>query len=232
MALKVALETLDGLDEATQSLYVEREGAFVLDLEGVDSHPDVANLRNAYTAEKTKRQEQGEKLRDAQAQLAEALKKPKEDRTKADDQEIIRLRENLEAERDAALAERDDLKKQVYGLTVENQLDAAIRDAGITTPAFQKAAKRLLQDGVKVVDGKPVFDTDMGPLGLAEYVKRWASADGSAFVAPPSGGGASGSKSQGGAKKKPEEMNVQERGQLLKDDPEAFYKAFPHAKLR
>jgi len=202
MALKVALETLDDLDEATQSLYVEKDGAYVLDLEGVDDHPDVANLRNAYQSEKTKRQEQGQKLADKEAELAEALKKPKEDRTKADDAEIVRLREQLEKERDDALGKATELEKQVYGLTVENQLDAAIREAGITEPAFQTAAKALLKDGVKLHEGKPVVDTDMGPVGLAEHVKRWASSDGAAFVSPPKGGGAGG-KSGGAAKQNP-----------------------------
>lgn len=233
MGLKVVLENLDGLDEATQSFYVEKEGAYVLDVEGVDDHPDVANLRNAYQAEKTKRQEQGQKLADTQAKLSELESKPKEDRTKADDAEILKLREALEGERDEWKTKATELEGTVYKLTVENQLDTALRDAGVTDPGLAMGAKALLQGKIKVADGKPVAETDMGPVGLSEYVKRWASSDGAAYVSKPSGGGAGGSKGGGAsAQKKPEEMNVHERGQLLKDDPEAFYKAFPHAKLR
>lgn len=226
--LKVALDTLDGLDEALQPLYAEKDGRFYLQVEGVDDHPDVANLRNAYQAEKAKRQEQGQKLADA---LAKLEAKPKDDRTKADDAEILRLREALEGERDQWKTKATELESTVYKLTVESQLDAAIRDAGISEPAFQKAAKRLLSDGVKVANGKPVVETDMGPLGLSEYVKRWASSEGAAFVSKPSGGGAGGSK-PGVARKKPEEMTMQDRAELLKSDPDAFYQAFPHAKLR
>ena len=231
MGLKVVLETLDGLDEATQSFYVEKEGAYVLDVEGVDNHPDVANLRNAYQAEKTKRQEQGKKLETTQARLAELEAKPNP--TKADDAEILKLREALEGERDQWKTKATELEGTVYKLTVENQLDAALRSAGVTDPGLAMGAKALLQGKIKVADGKPVAETDMGPIALSEYVKRWASSDGAAYVSKPSGGGAGGSKGGGaGAQKKPEEMSVHERGQLLKDDPEAFYKAFPHAKLR
>jgi len=48
MALKTILETLEGVDDALQSFYVENDGKYVLQVEGVDEHPDVANLRNAY----------------------------------------------------------------------------------------------------------------------------------------------------------------------------------------
>lgn len=232
MGLKVVLENLDDLDEATQQLYVEKEGAFVLDVEGVDNHPDVANLRNAYQAEKTKRQEQGQKLADTQAKLSELEAKPKEDRTKADDAEILKLREALEGERDEWKTKATELEGTVYKLTVENQLDTALRDAGVTDSGLAMGAKALLQGKIKVVDGKPMFDTDMGPVGLSEYVKRWASSDGAAFVSKPSGGGAGGGKSGAAATKKPEEMSVHERRDLLTNDPDAFYKAFPQAKLR
>lgn len=232
MALKAKLETLDDLDETTKALYVERDGEYFLDVEDPDQLPDVSGLKNAYQAEKTKRQEQGQKLAETQAKLDELEAKPKDDRTKADDKEILKLRETLEAERDEWKTKASDLEKQVYTLSVENQLDAAIREAGISEPAFQKAAKRLLSDGVKLADGKPVVDTDMGPLPLAEYVARWASSEGAAFVSKPSGGGAGGGKSGAASTKKPEDMDIQERRDLLTNDPEAFYKAFPQAKLR
>jgi len=202
MALKVVLETLDDLDEEIKPLYAEKDGAYVLDVEGVDNHPDVANLRNAYQAEKAKRQEQGEWLQEARQKLDDLEAKPKDDRTKADDKEILKLRETLEAERDEWKTKATDLESQVYQLSVENQLDAAIREAGISEPAFQKAAKRMLSDGVKLADGKPVVDTDMGPMPLTDYVKKWASSEGAAFVSKPSGGGASGGKS-GTAKSNP-----------------------------
>lgn len=224
MALKITVEDINDVDEAFRELYTEKDGAYVLDVEGVDNHPDVANLRNAYNAEKTKRQDQGDKLRDALEKLGA---KPK--LTTKDDAEIIRLREALEAERDEWKTKAGDLEKRVYGLTVESQLDEAIRAAGITEAAFQKAARVLLKDGVKVVDGKPMFDTDMGPVGLVDHVKRWASSDGAAFVSKPVGGGAGGSK--GGAKPSKEQfaaMGDKERVDLYRSDPETFRQLTGH----
>ena len=42
MALKTVIETTDGLDEAIAALYTETDGKFVLQIEGVDDHPEVA----------------------------------------------------------------------------------------------------------------------------------------------------------------------------------------------
>lgn len=220
MALKITVDDINDVDEAFRTLYTEQDGVFVLDVEGVDNHPDVANLRNAYNAEKTKRQDQGDKLRDALAKL-EAKPKP----TAKDDAEMIRLREALEAERDEWKTKAGDLEKQVYGLTVESQLDEAIRAAGITEVAFQKAARVLLKDGVKVADGKPYFDTDMGPVALVDHVKRWASSDGAAFVSPPKGGGSSGGKLTKAGDTNPfarDSLNLTEQARLKREDPATY----------
>ena len=48
MALKTILENLDGVDDAIKSEYTEKDGVFVLNVEGVDSHPEVKNLKSAY----------------------------------------------------------------------------------------------------------------------------------------------------------------------------------------
>ena len=225
MGLKVVLETLDGLDEATQSFYAEKDGAYVLDIEGVDNHPDVANLRNAYQAEKTKRQEQGKKLETTQARLAELEAKPNP--TKADDAEILKLREALEGERDQWKTKATELEGTVYKLTVENQLDAALRDAGIADPGLAMGAKALLQGKIKVADGKPVAETDMGPIALSEYVKRWASGDGAAYVSKPSGGGAGGSKGGGAGAQKRSGMSAAEKAAYLAEHGQAAYLKLP-----
>ena len=225
MGLKVVLETLDGLDEATQSFYAEKDGAYVLDVEGVDNHPDVANLRNAYQAEKTKRQEQGKKLETTQARLAELEAKPNP--TKADDAEILKLREALEGERDQWKTKATELEGTVYKLTVENQLDAALRSAGITDPGLAMGAKALLQGKIKVADGKPVAETDMGPIALSEYVKRWASSDGAAYVSKPSGGGAGGSKGGGAGAQKRSGMSAAEKAAYLAEHGQAAYLKLP-----
>lgn len=196
MALKVTVESLDDVQDELKPFYTEtEEGAFVLQVEGVDDHPDVKNLKNAYTAEKAKRAEYSGKVATLESKLTELESKPAP--TAKDDAEMLRLREAIEAERDDYKAKYEAAEKRVYGLTVETQLDGLIREAGIIDPTYAKAAKLMLSDGVKLVDGKPVVETDMGPITLGDKVKRFIAGEGKAFVSPAKGlgtGGDSGSK--------------------------------------
>ena len=54
--LKTVIESTEGLDEALVPLYAEKDGKFVLQIEGVDAHPDVANLKSAYERVKEDRE--------------------------------------------------------------------------------------------------------------------------------------------------------------------------------
>lgn len=56
MALKAILAALDGLDDATKALYVEKDGKFVLDVEPADgfSLEDVSGLKTALGKERTR----------------------------------------------------------------------------------------------------------------------------------------------------------------------------------
>jgi hypothetical protein len=58
MALKAILASLDGIDDATKALYVEKDGKFVLDVEPVDgfSLEDVSGLKTALGKERTTRE--------------------------------------------------------------------------------------------------------------------------------------------------------------------------------
>jgi hypothetical protein len=95
-----------------------------------------------------------------------------------------------------------------------------------------KAATAMLKGDVKLgEDGSAYVETAMGPKVLGDYVKQWAAGEGAAFVSPPKGGGAK-PGAGGQPQKKPEEMSAQERADLFKTDPEAFYRAFPQAKRR
>lgn len=186
MALKTVIETLDGLDEAFHSLYTEADGRFVLDLEGVDAHPDVANLKSAYERTKADKQAAADKAKKAAEDLAAALK------DRPDANALVQLREELEGKISALTQERDTLSGQLTGVTRDRALSDALTAAGVTNPAFQKAATAMLSGMVKLADGKAVVETDMGPVDVAQHVKRWAAGEGKDFVTPPSGGGAKG----------------------------------------
>lgn len=185
MPLKAVIESLDDLNEDQRALYVEQDGAYVLDIEDIKLHPATKPLQVALERLKGEAADTKSKLTDALAKL-EAKPNP----TKADEAEMVRLRETLEAERDEAKALAAKLEKQVFGLTVESQLETHLREAGITEGAYLRAAKRDLVDLVKVVDGKPVVQTaDVGDFTLPEYVKRYVSTEGAAFVSKPQGAG-------------------------------------------
>lgn len=224
MALKTVLETLDGVDDAVKSLYAEADGKFVLDLDGVDVHPEVANLKSAYERVKAKEAEARTDLKKAKDDLAAALK------DKPDEAALVAERQRLEKERDDAIRERDEARGQIVGITRDQALTAVLAEVGVTDPGLQKGAAAMLREQIKMVDGKPVVETDMGPKSLADHVKHWAASDGKSFVTPPQGGGAKGNPGTGTVQKKPDELSAQERTELFRTNPAEFYRLYPHAK--
>ena len=186
MALKTILETLDGVDDAVAAFYTEDDGKYILQVEGVDDHPDVANLRNAYQRTKADREQAKTELKTLSQQLAEMQQ------NRPDEAQLVAMRQELESKAQAETARAADLEKRLMGVTRDRSLDEALASAGITNPTFQKAARALLAPQVKVEGDKAIIETDMGPMALQEHVKRWVASEGSAFVTPPSGGGARG----------------------------------------
>jgi hypothetical protein len=186
MALKTILESLDGVDDAVAAFYTEDDGKYILQVEGVDDHPDVANLRNAYQRTKADREQAKTELKTLSQQLAEMQQ------NRPDEAQLVAMRQELESKAQAETARAADLEKRLMGVTRDRSLDEALASAGITNPTFQKAARALLAPQVKVEGDKAIIETDMGPMALQEHVKRWVAAEGSAFVTPPSGGGARG----------------------------------------
>lgn len=190
--LKAVLESLDGVDDAVKPFYAEADGRFVLRVEGVDDHPEVANLRNAYSRTKEDRERAKGEAATLKAQIEE-LKKGAPD-TAATQARLNQLQEQLAAKE----AEAGDWKGKFVSVTRDRTLQEALQAAGIVNPTFVKAATTMLAGQVKLgEDGTAFVETSMGPKVLADYVKGWAASEGKDFVAPPSGGGAGGSKGGG-----------------------------------
>lgn len=186
MALKTVLESLEGVDDALQPFYVENDGKFVLQVEGVDEHPDVANLRNAYQRTKADREQAKTELKTLSQQLAEMQQ------NRPDEAQLVAMRQELENKAQAEAARAAELEARLMGVTRDRSLDEALAAAGITNPTYLKAARALLAPQVKVEGDKAIIETDMGPMALQEHVKRWVASEGQPFVTPPSGGGAKG----------------------------------------
>lgn len=185
MALSPVVKTLDGLDENIAALYVEDGDRFILDIDDtIQEHPATDGVKKALSSEREAAKKAKEDAAKAKADLAEALK------DKPDEAEVLKLREKLEAERDEWKGKATDLEGKLTGVTRDQALATALTEAGVTNPAFQKAATAMLGSQVKMVDGKAVVETDMGPVEVAQHVKRWAASEGKDFVTPPSGGGA------------------------------------------
>lgn len=226
--LKTVLESLDGLDEALKEHYVEKDGTFILQVEGVDAHPDVANLKNAYERTKADRDAARQERDEWKAKVGsipedfdpEKWEKLKDG--KADEAKLVQLRKELEAERDEWKGKAEAAEKKAIQSAIDRDLTDALTAAGVTKPSFAKAARNMLAPAVKIGDdGSPIVETDMGPMAPAEYVKRWAADEGRDFVTMPSGGGASGGKGTGGSKKWGE-MTSAEKVALRRENPEEY----------
>ena len=231
MALKTLLDTLEGVDDALKPLYTETDGKFILQIDGVDNHPDVANLKSAYERTKADRDTARQERDAAKALVADfpddfdAEKWAKLKDGKPDEAALIKMRETLEAERDEWKSKFELSEKTALKNALDRDLTDALNAAGVTNPAFAKAARGMLADGVKIGDdGKPFVDTDMGPLALSEHVKKWAGGEGKDFVTPANGGGGKGGTGKGGPVTAEQfaAMGDKERTALFREDPETF----------
>lgn len=188
MALKTVVETLDGIDDAVKALYAETDGRFILQVEGVDLHPDVANLKNAYERTKADKTTGAAKVAALEAQIAELAK------GKPDEAATIAKMKSLEDKIEAITGERDALTGKLTGVTRDRALSDALLGAGIKNPTFLKAAQAMLAGSVKMDGETAIVETPMGPKLLADHVKAWASSEGKDFVTPASGGSAHGNE--------------------------------------
>lgn len=212
MTLKFQLDSLEGVDESIQALYVEKDGKFVLGIEGLPQPEDVSGL-------KSKVQE----LLDEKKAEAEK-RKAAEDQARLDREEALRKSGNVEelekswsekyARREAELtgqleSTNSTLQGQIRDLTVGRTATEIA-----TTLAIPGSAKALLPHierrlSVERRDGKPtvvVLDA-AGKLSAATLDELKAEFTNDPAFGPliagskASGGGAGGAGKGGGAAK-------------------------------
>ncbi|WP_085703920.1 hypothetical protein [Pseudomonas sp. B15(2017)] len=212
MTLKFQLDSLEGVDESIQALYVEKDGKFVLGIEGLPQPEDVSGL-------KSKVQE----LLDEKKAEAEK-RKAAEDQARLDREEALRKSGNVEelekswsekyARREAELTGQLEstnatLQGQIRDLTVGRTATEIA-----TTLAIPGSAKALLPHierrlSVEQRDGKPtvvVLDA-AGKLSAATLDELKAEFTNDPAFGPliagskASGGGAGGAGKGGGAAK-------------------------------
>ncbi|WP_315336176.1 hypothetical protein [Pseudomonas grimontii] len=212
MGLKYQLDTLDGLDDSVKSLYTEKEGKFVLGIEGLPQPEDVSGL-------KSKVEELlGEK------KAAEKARKDVEEQARLEREEAARKSGNVEElekswsekynRREAELngmleQERGTLSTQIRDLTVgrtATDIASALAIPGSAKALLPHIERRL---SVEQRDGKPVVVVldQQGKLSAATLDELKAEFANDTAFAPliagskASGGGAAGAGGGGGAAK-------------------------------
>ena len=210
--LKFQLDTLEGVDEAVRALYTEKDGKFVLGIEGLPQPEDVSGL-------KSKVQE----LLD-EKKAADKARKDAEDQARLEREENARKSGNVEElerswtekfnRREAELngmleQERGTLSTQIRDLTVgrtATDIASALAIPGSAKALLPHIERRL---SVEQRDGKPVVVVldQQGKLSAATLDELKAEFANDTAFAPliagskASGGGAAGAGGGGGAAK-------------------------------
>jgi hypothetical protein len=181
MPLKAVLDSLDDIPEAQREFYDEDGGKFVLQLDDIDSHPKVINLKTAHEKTKQDRRrvldevktlkekyssvpedfnaEEYVQLKELKAELDKGGTTP-EDKTK--NAEAVAARKMLEQKITAIEAKHTNAVKALEAklasketfiakLLIDDGLTKALMDGGVD-PKLLKAAKAMLRENVKVTE--------------------------------------------------------------------------------
>jgi len=237
--LKYQIDSLDGLDESTRALYVEKDGKFVLAIEGAPQPEDVSGLKKKV-----------QELLDEKKAGDERRRQADEDARKAAE-ELARKGGDVEAldkswtdKHAKALGEKDTeigtLRHQVRDLTVgRTAIELA---AGLAVAGSERILSRFIEErlDMETRDGRPVVvvrDKDGKPSALSVDELKTEFSNDPAFApliagTRASGGGAGGAKGGGAAKTKLSDYSEQERIALRRDDPSTFNRLVEEAKQR
>lgn len=245
MAIKFKFKTREEIPAEHQSLYVERDGSWLLDAEGVVEKSKLDEFRNTNLTLA--------KERDELKQRFDGID-PDEVRKLADEKRALELKaQGHKPEEIEKIVEgrikilRGELEKQVTGLTSErdqlnSRLTAIQIDQGVITVATKRGLRPTAIPDItsrarmifKLVNGSPrAFEADgqtvrygkdgVTPMTLEEWVDSQVS-DAPHLFESNSGGGAAGNASGGSARtqKNPfrrESWNLTEQMKLQKSDP-------------
>ncbi|MBV4477782.1 hypothetical protein [Pseudomonas botevensis] len=210
--LKFQMDTLEGVDEAVRALYIEKDGKFVLGIEGLPQQEDVSGLK-AKVDELL-----GEK------KLAEKKAREAEEAARLEREEAARKSGNVE-ELERSWTEKFNRREAELNGMLEQErgtLSGQIRDLTVGRTATDIASALAVQGSVKALlphierrlsveqrDGKPVVVVldAQGKLSAATLDELKAEIANDAAFAPliagskASGVGAAGAGGGGGAAK-------------------------------
>ncbi|MEN5136096.1 MULTISPECIES: hypothetical protein [unclassified Pseudomonas] len=208
--LKFQLDTLEGVDEAVRALYTEKDGKFVLGIEGLPQQEDVSGLKAKNAELLAEKKEIERKAREAED--AARLEREEAARKSGNVEELERSWTEKFTRREAELTgtleqERATLSGQIRDLTVgrtATDIASALAVQGSAKALLPHIERRL---SVEQRDGKPVVVVldAQGKLSAATLDELKAEIANDAAFAPliagskASGGGAGGAGTGGGA---------------------------------
>ena len=198
MALKLIVDSLDGLDDGTKALYAEKDGKYRLDVEGIE---DTSGLKSALEKERTARRELEKR---AKAALSEddmeeyARLKAEADKGKDKDEILKSMRarheKELEQSRQEAAAVKARLEKTVLESTATQLLAKHGGNVSLLLPHI------LGQLRPEEIDGN-LSVVPANAATIDDVVSGLKSSFPQAFAAPAtSGSGASGGHAGAGEK--------------------------------
>ncbi len=198
MALKLTLDSLDGLDDGVKSLYAEKDGKFRLDVEGVE---DVTGLKSALEKERSARRDLEKRMKTALSEddLEEyARLKAEADKGKDKDEILKSMRarheKELEQSRQEAAAVKARLEKTVLESTATQLLAKHGGNVSLLLPHILGQLRPEEIDGNLSVVPASAATIDDVMSGLKSSFPQ-------AFAAPAtSGSGASGGHAGAGGK--------------------------------
>jgi len=238
MALKYKYKTKDEIPAELQSLYVERDGAWILDAEGIveKSKHEEFRTNNIALTNQLKLFEGIDP--DAVRQLAEENRSLRtatlsEDAKREMDAQLKTAKSAFEKQLAAMSGERDTLTGRLTAIQIDQAVVTEATKRGLRATALPDITARARQS-FKLVNGVPqAFEADGqtarmgkdGPMTLAEWVDALVS-DAPHLFEANAGGGAAGSGSGGAGNRsvknpfRKESWNLTEQMKLQKTDPQ------------
>lgn len=251
MALKYQVDSLDGLDDDLKALYTEKDGKFVLDVEGVEDTSGLKESLRASNKEAMERRKQLEawkrigKTPDEIEELLEAQRVADEEKaTKKGEWEKLKAQMNETHQKE--LSKKDELVSKMRSALERHLVDAAATAAiasakgvpDLLLPHVQRHVKVVEDDNgefsVQVVDAKgdPRVNGKGEALTISDLVAEMRGSDvfGRAFEGSGhSGSGMKPANGAGGAgtTKKSDFKSEKERAAWVDEHGIDAYKALP-----
>ena len=247
MALKFKFKSREEIPAEHAALYVEREGAFVLDAEGATDKAKADEMRN-HNVELRKQLEdlnarfagvdpdEFRKLADEKRKLEEQTQIKAGELDKVVENRIKTLKADLEKQLGAVTGERDALTSRLTAIQIDQGVLTAATKRGLRPTAIPDITARA-RVVFKLVNGAPrAFENDgstvrygrdgVTPMTLEEWVDAQVADAPHLFESNAGGGaastGAGGAAGSGRSAKNPfrkETWNLTEQMKLQKADP-------------